>query len=151
LTLIEMLVTIAVIAVGVLGIAGGIAIAEKSAGIAQGQAKLEVAMRQISDYVRADCYAPSDPNCRLGLLYKPCAQTAGSKRYTLPTNPAGLTWSIIAINESRSATRNGSSLPKPNGSSSCGGNVYDWGVQEITLKVSSTGRSLTRTIWKADT
>jgi hypothetical protein len=138
-----MLVTIAVITVGVLGIAYAIGGAEKSAGIVQDQANLEVAMRQVSDFVRSD-----PPN---GLLYKPCA-TPGM--YALP-KPAGVASSVIpagGIHESTSATRNGLSLPNPTGPSSCGSGVYDWGVQEITLQVTSTtGRSLTRTVWKADT
>ena len=141
LTLIEMLVAVAVITVGVSGIIGGIAIVEKVAGIAQNQANLEVVMRQLSDLVRSDN----------GLPYKPCAQPTGSTKYTLPSAPSGVTWSITAIMESTSATRNGSSLPLPTGSSSCGSSTYDWGVQEITLQVSSTSRSLTRTVWKGDT
>jgi hypothetical protein len=146
LTIVEMLVTIAVVTIGVLGIAFAIGGAEKSAGIVQDQANLEVAMRQMSDFVRSDLAAPN------GLTYKPCA-TPGV--YALPAKPAGVaSWVIPAggIHESTSATRNGLSLPNPTGPSSCGSGVYDWGVQEITLQVTSTtGHTLTRTVWKADT
>jgi prepilin-type N-terminal cleavage/methylation domain-containing protein len=146
LTLVEMLVTIVLITVGVLGIADAIGGAERSAGIVQDQAKLEVAMRQLSDFVRSDLAAPN------GLTYVFCA-TPGT--YTLPAKPSGVaSWVIPAggIHESTAASRNGASLPNPTGQRACGSGVYDWGVQEITLRVTSTtGHTLTRTVWKADT
>jgi prepilin-type N-terminal cleavage/methylation domain-containing protein len=141
LTLVEMLVTIVLITIGVLGIADAIGGAERSSGIVQDQAKLEVAMRELSDYVRSP----------ISLPYKFCATPAS---YTLPAKPPGVaSWSIAAggLHESTAASRNGSSLPNPTGQAACGSGVYDWGVQEITLQVTSTaGHTLTRTVWKAD-
>src|SRR6202051_4968494 len=52
LTMIEMIATIALVSVGVVGIAGGIAATERIATVNQDQSQLEVAMRQLSDWVR---------------------------------------------------------------------------------------------------
>jgi prepilin-type N-terminal cleavage/methylation domain-containing protein len=139
LTLIEMLVTIALIAVGVVGITGAIAAAERNATINQDVANIQAAMRQLSDFVRSDLPAP------LGLPYDRCA-TPNMYNRSLPNEPPGITsWQVTVIKESTSGTRNGSSTPALK---TCGGGVSDWGVQEITLQVSSAARSLTRIVWK---
>jgi prepilin-type N-terminal cleavage/methylation domain-containing protein len=142
LTLIEMIVTIAIISLGVIGIAAGVAAAEKTSGTEQSQAKLEVAMRQLADLVRSDATAPN------GVTYAPCAAT-----YSLPT-PAGYT-STITIVESTSATRIDSTgvATSPPALRTCPGGGSDWGVQEISLTVTDkvTGQFLKRTVWKADT
>lgn len=138
-----MIVTIAIISLGVIGIAAGVAAAEKTSGTEQAQAKLEVAMRQLSDLVRSDAAAPN------GVPYQPCAAT-----YSLPTL-AGFT-STVTVVESTSATRidtPGAAPTSPPALKACPGGQSDWGVQEITLKVTDavTLQVLTRTVWKADT
>ena len=65
LTLIEMVLTIAVITLGAVGIAAGLAQSEHIAGVDQDQAQLEVAMRQVSGYVANSAAS--------GLTYKVCA------------------------------------------------------------------------------
>src|SRR3989442_1660607 len=64
LTLIEMIVTIAIITIAVVGITGAVASTERLAAVNQSQANLEVAMRQVADFVR-----DSSPQ---GLAYNPC-------------------------------------------------------------------------------
>jgi prepilin-type N-terminal cleavage/methylation domain-containing protein len=142
LTLIEVLVTITVLTIGIVGVIGGVAAAQRISGINQAQAQLEPAMRQLSDYVR-------DSSAQ-GLPYKLCANTT-SNAYSLAAlgaPPAGLAWSITKVNVSVTGggTRNGVATA-PLQTCTSGG---DWGVQEITLKVNSSVRSLTRVIWKAD-
>jgi hypothetical protein len=137
--LIEMLVTIALISVGVVGITGAIAAAERNAAITQDEANIQAAMRQLSDLVRSDLTPP------LGLPYDWCA-TPRVYNALLPSAPPGITaWKVTSISESVSENRNGVSTPALK---SCGGGESDWGVQEITLLVSSPSRSLTRIVWK---
>jgi hypothetical protein len=149
-------VAIAVITTGVIGIAGAVGATERLAGINQDQSQLEVAMRQFADYVRAD--VASDPST-LGLQYRLCAQPAtynGHLRFA----PSGLTWTVTNVN--LSLTNDGSTPPASPGNgrrngtptaaistSGCPSGTGDWGVQEITLKVSNAQRSITRTIWKS--
>jgi prepilin-type N-terminal cleavage/methylation domain-containing protein len=132
-TLIEMIVTIAIVAVAIVGITGGFAALERITGINQQQSSLEVAARQLNDFLRS----------QKAVQYTPCA-TPGS--YTLPTKPTGITsWSITSVQES--LTRNGVATGYIQ---ACGGSpaTYDWGVQEITISVSNAQRSLTRIVWK---
>jgi prepilin-type N-terminal cleavage/methylation domain-containing protein len=140
LTLIEMLVTVALIAVGVIGITSAIAAAERDAAITQDAAAVQAAMRELSDLVRSD-----RPLAEGGLPYRQCARP-DNYIHDLPHPPAGIVaWTILAVNESTAATRNGSATPALR---SCGAGASDWGVQEITLRVASPNRSLTRIVWK---
>jgi prepilin-type N-terminal cleavage/methylation domain-containing protein len=160
LTLIEIIITIALLTIGVVGIAGGIASAEHIANISQNQAQLEVQMRQLSDWAR--------DSTSTGMTYAWCAststyQTSINSAITggALTRPAGVQLTVTHVYFSTSGFRNGASTAPLSGdtcSGTCPGAtcVGDWGVQEITLKVSepltSGGvRSLSRTIWKGST
>jgi Tfp pilus assembly protein PilV len=158
LTLIEIIITITLLTIGVVGIAGGIATAEHIANINQSQAQLEVQMRQMSDWVR--------DSTSKGLTYQLCAttvnyQTSVNSAITAGalTPPAGVQLSIAHVYFSTSGSRTGVPTPPVNiCSGACPGAscVGDWGVQEISLKVSgptaSGGlRSLTRIVWKGNT
>jgi hypothetical protein len=152
-------VTIAIITVGVIGIAGAVGATERLAGINQDQSQLEVAMRHLADFVR-------DSSTK-GLAYQPCEQsTANDNSYYNTHLPAVqvpvASWTITNVNESPypgGGTRNGVGgtsdppLPPtpqfPNGGF-CSATRGDWGVQEITLKVSDAQRSVTRNIWKSN-
>jgi prepilin-type N-terminal cleavage/methylation domain-containing protein len=144
LTLVEMLITIAVITVGVIGIAGTLAQTERISTITQDQANLEVAMRQLTDVVR--------DSSSQGLSYKTCATATGVNSYALPAAPIGLTWKVSTVVLGSTATRKsagGTVTTSP--ITACGAAGGDWGVQELTLSVSSANRSLTRTVWKSAT
>jgi prepilin-type N-terminal cleavage/methylation domain-containing protein len=143
LTLLEVLITITILTIGVVGVMGGVAAAQRISGINQEQAQLEPAMRQLSDYVR-------DSSAQ-GLTYKLCANTT-TNAYSLAglgSAPGVLQWFItkVAYSVTNGGTRNGVAtsplLACPGGG--------DWGVQEITLqvKIINTNRSLTRVVWKA--
>jgi prepilin-type N-terminal cleavage/methylation domain-containing protein len=143
LTLVEVLVTIAILTIGVVGIVGGVGAAQRISGINQAQAQLEPAMRQLSDYVRDSSLQGLHP-------YIPCANTTNNQ-YSLAglgLAPTGLSWSItkVAVSVTNGGTRNGVATPPLQ---TCASGA-DWGVQEITLQVRSATRSLTRVIWKAD-
>lgn len=82
LTLIELLVAIAVIAVGVVGIAYGFAAAVRGSAVTQQQATLDAAAREAATDVQT------------GLPYTTCAVQS---TYDLGTPPSGLGWSIISV------------------------------------------------------
>jgi len=149
-TLIEMIVTMALLAVGFVGIGAGIAATEKFAAINQDQSQLEVAMRQLADYVR--------DSSSTGLAYQLCAQVTapvsatspGTSTYTstIPASrPQGVTqWGFSAIYESTAGKVNGLLT---SARMACPGGTGDWGVQEIKLAVFDGTRSLTRIVWKS--
>ncbi len=142
LTLLEVIITIAILTIGVVGVMGGVAAAQRISGINQNQAQLEPAMRQLSDYVR--------DSSSQGLTYKLCANTT-TNAYSLAglgMPPAALQWSItnVAVSVTNGGTRNGVATSPVQPCASGG----DWGVQEITLQVKNATRSLTRVVWKAD-
>ena len=149
-TLIEMVVTLAIMTVAVVGIGAGLAQTEYISAINQDQAQLEVAMRQLSDYSR-DSALPK------GLVYKVCAKTsdysAGSNS-DFPALPVGVTsWGISVVGLSTAGSRDGVPTKPLNYCGTQGicsnTNPCDWGVQELTLFVSNGSHTLTRTAWKS--
>jgi type II secretory pathway pseudopilin PulG len=145
LTLIEMIVTVAVMTLAVVGIAGAMAATERIASVTQDQAQLELAMRQLSDFVR-------DSTPSTGLHYTLCAHSSDYIGQ-LPPKPAGVTnWTVSAVYESTSDSRNTTPVkPLRTCSGTCPAScVGDWGVQEITLRVSDGASSLTRVVWKSN-
>ena len=165
--MIEMIATIALVSVGVVGIAGGIAATERIATVNQDQSQLEVGMRQLSDWVRdSSCDAVvCFPTLHRALPYSYCEQASvmGTDVYNVELNaavaasllipPANATFKITKVQESptgfANGLRNGVGTPPPPQSTGCPAGVGDWGVQEITLKVSDAARSLTRVVWKS--
>lgn len=136
LTLIELLVAIALIGTAAVGVAYGFAAIVRTGTVTQDQARLEVASRQLSDFIRS----------RGALPYVACATAA---TYTLPSAPAGLRWTITTVSIGTSAKHNGVSETPVSTCLGRTGGGGDWGVQEITIRVSSVGRSLSRVVWKA--
>jgi prepilin-type N-terminal cleavage/methylation domain-containing protein len=136
LTLIEILVALAVLAIGVVGIAAGFASIVHDSAISQQQASLDAGAASVVNYIQT-----SDP-------YTVCARS-----YILPTPlPPGV-WSAAISNISltpSSFTRTGSDNgtgPLP--SSRC---HSDYGTQKITLRVCGpSSPCITETFWKGDT
>lgn len=147
MTLIEMLVTIALLSAGVVGVAAGVAATERTAAINQDQSQLEVAMRQVSDYVR-------DSSSR-GLPYQVCVSSYPNSSLTL----SGLDWKT-QVDESvpNSDLRSPGNVAIPtvtNGQCTRTPTQWDYGVQEIWVTVcdkscaNPSNRSLTRIVWKS--
>ena len=132
LTLIEMVVTLAIISIAVVGIVYGFSAIVRSAGDAQVQAELDAAAQTAADYVQSVLpYCPCDANC-------------GGATYSLnglPMPPDVTSWSLASVTESNSDSNLGLS------GKGCGSEV-DYGVQEITLTVSDGPTSVSRTVWK---
>lgn len=165
LTLIETIVTVAILAVGVVGVAGGLAATERISTVNQSQSQLEVAMRQFSDWARTSPSTPCTSTSCPALPYTYCASSAAGGAYAQAVQNAlaanslhmpGVSPSIGVVYLSKGATRTVGSQtlatsPLQRCSGTCPGAscVGDWGVQEIRLTVVGEGSSLTRTIWKS--
>jgi prepilin-type N-terminal cleavage/methylation domain-containing protein len=134
LTLIEMVVAIAVISIGVVGIAYGFSAVVRSAGDTQIQAELDGAAQTAATYVQTE-----QP-------YRACATT-----YRLPTPPSGMTSLVSSVGESR-PDDGSAGYPRL---ATCGvatdpNAPADYGIQEITITVSDGSTAVTRMVWKAD-
>lgn len=156
LTLIETIVTVAVMTVGVLGIASSLSAVERIATISQNQSQLEVSMRQLSDWARnsssgtcssAQCpampyrYCATDPSTYNAFVVN--AEASGALSSSIGSAP------IRSVNVATGSTRTAGTTPYtiPALASCTGGG--DWGVQEITLKVTVSGNTVQRVVWKS--
>lgn len=157
LTLIETVVTVAVLAVGVVGIASSLAAVERIAGISQNQSQLEVSMRQLSDWVRNSTSATCSSGTCPSLPYRYCATNPSTyNAFVANAEAAGTLTSSIgsapiqSVKVSTAGTRTGSTgtVAMPS-LTSCGGGGGDWGVQEITLKITANGNTVQRVVWKS--
>lgn len=160
LTLLETLITMVLLTVGMVGITASIAATQRVAAITQDQSQLEVAMRQLADFVR-----DSTPS---GLGYQTCTKvtvpvtpgapgtTTGANPYSTQigalARPSGVKqWGLTAI----ALSTNGTHGTNPNigalWTTGCLSGQGDYGVQKITLSVFDTvgTRSITRTVWKS--
>jgi prepilin-type N-terminal cleavage/methylation domain-containing protein len=142
MTLIEMLVTIAVIAIGVVGIAYGFTAVVRSSGDTQEQATLDGAAHYLADYMQSDA----------DVAYLACATS-----YTAPSTTDPSAASAAYLNDGVSWLPSfpvalAVSTPDPTpGYASLGTTCSnDFGVQEITITVTDHGLSVTRVVWKDD-
>ncbi len=141
-----MVLTIAVITLGAVGIAAGLAQSEHIAGVDQDQAQLEVAMRQASGYVANSAAS--------GLTYKVCAAPTS---YSLGASLTGLSHVYAYVPKVDEFTpnfyqRNGSDIQngsilaplpagaltgQPSGTCTTGSQAGqdDYGIQEIWVTV----------------
>lgn len=141
LTLIEMVVTIAIIAIAVVGIAYGFSAVVSSAGNAQVQATLNGAAQYVSQYLQSDTDVP----------YVPCA---ASYRVAAPAQFAS-TYPRVTVDGSSwlpaTPVRFAVDISDPDpglGLSSLGSCAADYGVQEIPITVSEGTNSVELTVWK---
>jgi prepilin-type N-terminal cleavage/methylation domain-containing protein len=142
MTLIEMLVTIAVIGIGVVGIAYGFATVVRSSGDTQEQATLDGAAHYLSDYMQSDA----------DVAFQLCATSYAAPSTTDPSAESaayldrGVSW------PSSFAAAVSSPTPSPGYASlqTCDDASDDYGVQEITITVTDHGISVTQVVWKDD-
>jgi prepilin-type N-terminal cleavage/methylation domain-containing protein len=137
LTLIETVVALAVISIGVVGIAYGFSAVVRSAGDAQDQAVLDGAVQTAADYVQAGLgYCPcDDSNCSAG-QYSLNGLTLGN----------GVVASPIRQRDVQESTTGNPGYVV----ASCSNGQFDYGVQEITITVSKGPASVSRVVWKGD-
>ena len=142
MTLIEMLVTIAIIGIGVVGIAYGFTAVVRSSGDTQEQATLDGAAHYLAGYMQSDA----------DVAYQACATSYPAPSMTDPSAAAaaylndGVSWpsSFAAAVSSLSPTPGYASLDP------CSTSTDDYGVQEITITVTDHGISVTQVVWKDD-
>jgi prepilin-type N-terminal cleavage/methylation domain-containing protein len=140
MTLIEMLVTIAVIGIGVVGIAYGFATVVRSSGDTQEQATLDGAAHYLSDYMQSDA----------DVAFQLCATSYAAPSTTDPSAESaayldrGVSWpsSFAAAVSSPNPTPGYASLE------TCSASTDDYGVQELTITVTDHGISVTQVVWK---
>lgn len=158
LTLIETVVTVAVMTVGVVGIASSLSSIERIATISQNQSQLEVSMRQLSDWVRNSSSGTCLSGACPAMPYRYCATNpstynayvANAETPGGPLSSAIGTSPIQSVKVSTGSTRRaGSTQYTIPALSSCSGGGGDWGVQEITLKISANGNTVQRVVWKS--
>jgi prepilin-type N-terminal cleavage/methylation domain-containing protein len=142
MTLIEMLVTIAVIGIGVVGIAYGFTAVVRSSGETQDQATLDGAAHYLADYMQSDA----------DVAYLACATSYAAPSTTDPSAASaaylndGVSWpsSFPVAVSSPNPTPGYASLE------TCSASTDDYGVQEITITVTDHGISVTQVVWKDD-
>jgi prepilin-type N-terminal cleavage/methylation domain-containing protein len=166
LTLVEMLVTIAIMGVGVVGIAASFGAVERNSSTGTDQTALEVSMRHVTDYVRSSA-----------VPYSFCAPVAAPYP-NLFTKQANGTWQLpdgtqftlaaqpqVTLTQATSADWNGGTTEPPiydcsasigQGVATCAAGHYcDWGVQRITVKLTAPpllgnpSRTLSRDLFKS--
>ncbi|HYA00999.1 MAG TPA: type II secretion system protein [Candidatus Binatia bacterium] len=136
LTLIEMVVTIAIVAIGLVGIAYGFTAAVGNAGSAQVEAQLNGAASYVANYLQSDDTTG----------YQACVSTYAVPS-PLPSPYGGVPPPVISVSESAASQ----SSPGPGYTPLSGPGVFcsnDYGVQEITITVTDGGQSVMRVVWK---
>ena len=142
-TLIELLVTIAVLALGFVAVLTAFAQTETQVGSTTDDAQLVSRARAISDYIQSK-----------QLVYVQCAVPLS---YQTPLRSSGEMSSVDRVVDVEQATSSGSGLTiagtltplTPVNTCTSSGGPTDYGVQRITFEViSATGRTLTRVVYK---
>lgn len=148
-TLIEMLVTVAVMGAGIAAMLGGFAGAERAAAVARSQAALVDALRTAADEVSAAPYAAC-AGIASGVAYPVSVPgvVATASAVVRPASPPSLSAGGVPV--SVSAVLCGAGGGSAVGSSCVAGaaQACDYGIQRVTVTVSGGGRTLSRDVWK---
>lgn len=154
LTLIELLVTIAIMGVGFLSILSAFAVVERQVGSTSDDAQLVSATRQVSDVMQAEGFPYVQ--CTGPAGQAPSGVTSYQSRIRGLVTIAGDTISVVAVVQAQASgsshTVSGSTtaLVPISGCGSAGtGSGADYGVQRISVTVqSSSGNSVSRVVYK---
>lgn len=148
LTLIELLVTIALMSVGFLSLLAAFSTIETTVGATSDDAQLTSQARHIEDYVQSEGFTyivcGATPEYQAGLQ---AAVTSGEV-----TLAAGYGVTVIAVAQASGGNHTVSGVNGPlspiNGCSRGPANGPDYGVQQIKFQVASAHHSLTRIVYK---
>lgn len=158
-TLIELLVTIAIMGVGFLALLSAFATIERQSGSTADNAQLVNLARRVADVIKTQPTLTLSGPGQGGLAYKICAAPDGST-YASQSQLVGIAGTdTITVKSATQAQALGSSHVVSSVSgplvpiNSCGAGtpsaVPDYGVQQITFTVTSPlGNSLTRVVYK---
>jgi len=150
MTLIELLVTMGIMAAGFAALITGFSTIERQVGSTSDDAQLVTLARQVADLVETQ---PSQG----GLAYVKCSASSGSayQSQLAAANIAG-TDTITVLAVAHAQTSGSSHVVAPNPASvpltaiyTCGSGPTDYGVQQIKFRVSSpTGNAVVRIVYK---
>ncbi len=146
LTLIELLVTIALMGGGMVAMVGLFSTVTLSVGVTNADAQLAVQMRQVGDYVESEQFAYIE--CGTVAGYDTALQTAiTASKVALPS---GVTAHVIALAQASGGTQTVSGVPTaaPALAGCNNGTSADYGVQQVEVKVTSQTHTLTRIVYK---
>ena len=151
MTLIELLVTIAIMGAGFLALLAAFSTVERQAGSTADNAQLVTIARQVADLIGTQ---PGQASPGQGVAYKECEAATGADYQTAvralissAPDTITITGAAQALSTSSHVLSSGSGPLTPIGS--CGGGTFDYGVQQITFKITSAiGNSVTRTVYK---
>lgn len=130
-TLIEAVVTVGIVSASVVTLVGAMADAEKSAGMETQQAHVQVALSSLGDDLRSSV-----------INYSRCTTNGVSYRNALRSiAPVGVTVNSVAVARPAAGT-----ALTPRGCSF----GSDYGLQRLTLTVSTGGTSASRVVWKSE-
>lgn len=153
LTLIELIVTIAIMGIGFLSLLAGFSTIELTVGSTNADAQLTNLARQVTDVIESEgfayvvCTGPAGQAPSGSISYQTAIRTA------VPTTPP-YTISVIAVAQAQASgsshTVSGVSGPllPINGCSTGPAATPDYGVQQIKFQVKSARESLTRIVYK---
>jgi prepilin-type N-terminal cleavage/methylation domain-containing protein len=145
-TLIELLITIAVLAVGFVAVLSAFGETELAVGATSDDAQLVTRARAVADIIQSERFAYQ--SCAVAASYGPALDTALSK--------AGVSASgvvVLAVAQAMSNSTHvvaGQSVPlTPIDACATTGSTPDYGVQQIKFSIrSSAGHSVVRTVYK---
>jgi hypothetical protein len=152
--LIELLVTIAIMALSFIALIVAFSAVELQVGSTADEAQLTTLARQVADIIETQ---PAQGGGG-GIAYVLCSAVTGAT-YQTELNSAGVTagTDTVTVGPVAQAQASGSAhVVSPNPSpvaltpiSNCGGSAADYGVQQITFRVTSQlGHSLVRIVYK---
>lgn len=149
-TLIELLVTIAIMTLSFVALIAAFSTIELQVGSTNDDAQLTTLARQVTDVIETQ---PAQG----GITYVLCSVAGGATYQTelngAVTPPAGDTMTIVSVSQAQASGSSHIVSPNPGPValipvSTCGG-TPDFGVQQITFRVSSNlGHSIVRTVYK---
>lgn len=139
LTLVELLVTLFLMSLGMVALLGLFSTIELSVGATNSDAQLATDMRHLEDYVESEQFTYIQ--CGTASAY----QTALNGSYAAQGYAASVLTVVQALSGSQTTTAGGSVPLTPR--AGCGSSV-DYGVQQIQLRVSASGHSVTRVVYK---
>jgi prepilin-type N-terminal cleavage/methylation domain-containing protein len=147
-TLIELLVTIAIMGIAFVALLGAISTVELTIGTTSDDSQLASVARQVGDYIQSS-----------KLVYQPCEGSSGVDYRTALQQPSAIVfpssrYSISAIQVAQGNGSDPSSYDYVNGTKKSlqaipvAGCTTDYGVQQIEFTVSTTRQSLSRIVYK---
>jgi hypothetical protein len=158
-----MLVTLAVIGLGVVGIAYGFSAVVRSSGDTQAQAELDAAAQYLAGYMQSDVpYSPCATSYPAPPLPSPSPTATSSATPSASPSPlpapaayaaAGVTWPAtfpVTVSSPTSSPGYASVDSAPCSEVDGAPSSLDYGVQEITITVTDHGLSVTQVVWKDD-